>query len=713
MASTETPIASFSSPNGTAEGNGRQQEEASSKNHPSPVEVEYDSPPPSWFFSRGSSKTSNANKNATNNSNTEGEAKQPAFSANISRSDVSSSSSSAKIDQPFSSQQRISGTSTNYTNADWGMVSDNEDDYEGFNFVAVTKSLVDLSYEQVTESKVVTTNDGNGNEDSGSCQRGVLIVDGLSSINSYEEVVGNANHEASELTIPGSDSLPSEIGSIGHHDYDDRDPLFGTIEGVDPPAENPGHQNRSTGFPEFRPLTSRPSFSRIPSRMHTVSIPRFTTRKKNNCEDEGEDKSESGDTTWSSVKVIEERFVRAPLRLLSKRRLQRRTVSMFLVALLLAALSGRSYVVNQRKQREVWEERLRLEAEARERLQAEKEALRLEMELLQEEAAVATARAESLAMEQERLLIQREEAERERTRLLKEENERLERERQNQQRRRQQPWRSDSEDGEGDFGWSFGDDNENCSGKRGNKDGSTTFTVADNCWIKAKADIDFGSCGDESYNFFGDIWKGLWEDWEYYFDEPNSVATAAATSSAGANWQEEGREGGEQYQDDTYYPPQDPLQDLYSVIHTAGQSLVTKMSDFIADEIESSSRTVQDVEDAVSRRYSETTKTVSEAMEVAKEDMRDLSKEALLVLRAAVKKRSNGNNRGSDKTGAPPPNSNNKSEYGVPREEVSTATKPRAQEVTRQELLDAAAAVATLSKTWQETTKSIFAAEDA
>lgn len=712
MASTETPTASFSSPNGTAEGNGRQQEEASSKNHPSPVEVEYDSSPPSWFFSRGSSKASNANKYATNNSNTEGEAKQPPSSENISRSDVSSSSSSAKIDQPSSSQQRISGTITNNTNADWGRVSDNEDDYEGFNFVAVTKSLVDLSYEQVTESKIVTTNDGNGNQDSGSCQRGVLIVDGLSSSNSCEEVVGNANHEASELTIPGSDSLPSEIGSIGHHDYDDRDPLSGTIEGVDPPAENPGHQNQSTGFPEFRPLTSRPSFSRIPSRMRTNldGLCEPKTIKKTNYEDEGEDKSESCDTTWSSVKVIEERFIRAPLRLLSKRRLQRRTVSMFLVALLLAALSGRSYVVNQRKQREVWEERLRLEAEARERLQAEKEALRFEMELLQEEAAVAMARAESLAMEQERLLIQREKAERERTRLLKEENERLEWERQNQQRRRQQPWRSDSEDGEGDFGWSFGDDNEKCSGKRGNKDGSTTFTLADNCWIIAKADVDFGSCGDESYNFFGDIWKGLWEDWEYYFDEPNSVATAAATSSAGADWQEE---GGEQYQDDSYYPPQDPLQDLYSVIHTAGKSLVTKMSDFIADEIESSSRTVQDVEDAVSRRYSETTKTVSEAMEVAKEDMRDLSKEALLVLRAAVKKRSNGNNRGSDKTGAPPPNSNDKSEYGAPQEQESTATKPRAQEVTRQELLDAAAAVATLSKTWQETTKSIFAAEDA
>merc|ERR1712124_200998 len=85
--------------------------------------------------------------------------------------------------------------------------------------------------------------------------------------------------------------------------------------------------------------------------------------------------------------------------------------------------------------------------------------------------------------------------------------------RESQKRRRNQPWRSEIEDDE------YYEYNEECFGHQEGK--PTTFTIADNCWIKAKADINLGSCGGETKRYFSDIWNGLWEDWDYYFDEPS------------------------------------------------------------------------------------------------------------------------------------------------------------------------------------------------
>merc|ERR1712161_143074 len=45
--------------------------------------------------------------------------------------------------------------------------------------------------------------------------------------------------------------------------------------------------------------------------------------------------------------------------------------------------------------------------------------------------------------------------------------------------------------------------------------------------VKAKANINLGSCGDDTKNFFKDIWNGLWysswDDWDTYFDTRSPI----------------------------------------------------------------------------------------------------------------------------------------------------------------------------------------------
>lgn len=565
------------------------------------------------------------------------------------------------------------------------MVSDNdeEDEHEGFNFIAVSNSLLmaGRSFEHVSQSSKQEADDHSGT--SGDKQQGVLIIDGIAS----DASVNNADN--SVLTIPGSESLPSEIGSICEEE-DNSDPLFGHPTGQR--ASEQGHQDmqgdalENSGSDYHQPL------------VHRFLKKLQKTRRLRKVSDASDVDAAFPSSDVSVVRNIDDDFDAAGLvgwdRL--KAFLQKRA---FPILLFVFAMAANYSLVSHRNQRMAWELRLQQEKEATQDILLEKEKLRHEVEALVEDLAVASARADSLAREQERLVLEREEAEKaekERLRLLEEQEERKQQERRNQKRRRQQPWRSEDED----FGWFFDDSNEECGA---NYEGeSSTFTIADNCWIKAKADINLGNCSGETKKCLYDFWSGLWGDWDSYFYEatavesfPNEKSDRSETASMDAgtgyyqigsgddNVGDEDKGSNYQYQDDTYYPEQDPLQDLVSVIHAAGQSFVNTLSSLLSDEADITQKAAKDMEDTAWKKYEEASETISDAIEIAKEDIRELSKEALSALRTAVQK---SNTEGTPK---------------------DTNLSSKAQEITRKGLYDAAAAVTALSNSWQQYAKSL------
>lgn len=699
-------------------GKGKRNEAVSSSpseetgNFPTPT-VTYNAPPASWFFSRGTK----------DNPNKTGE-------QNISETNAQQAVSPPKRKGHSSIKTSTSPNRRNSnTNTDFGMVSDNdeEDECEGFNFVAISNSLLMAgnSYEGNARGNESSKEDADAHSHFGAGSdkhRGVLIMDGVDiSLDGAQDTSMNANPaDTSVLTIPGSDSLPSEIGSIGHNDDDEDHLLDGALEQENQDQPGAMEENHSQNYP---PMVHR--FLKNLQRNRRTRLVSDASDENAGVSVVGND--EEGSTAWYddfsmawSVGSREDRFgFKSFLR-------GRNLTKVLAVSAMAIALACVSFVVSQRNH---WEQRLQQEAEAMARLMAEKESLRQEVELLMEEATIATARADSLAREQERLILQKQEAERaekERIRMLQEKEQRKQKERRNQKRRKEQPWRSTSNDDDG-FEWFFDDSNEECSGRRGD---STSFTIVDNCWFKAKADINLGSCGGETKDYFSSIWNGLWQDWEYYFDEPTAVnAYPVGSSSDGQSGEQysdsnsindyyqlesgdekQDREGaysnqdrGYQYGDDTYYPPQDPLRDVFSVIHSAGQSFVNKLSNLMNDEVEAAETAAREMDEIARRKYAEASKTVADAMVVAKEDIRDLSQEALLALRTAVQKSNSNNYQKTDEKGSP--SSANAKEGASP--------SPPTQEVTRKALFDAATAVTSLSKSWQVYAKSLSVSGEA
>lgn len=653
-----------------------------SANEPS---VKYDPPPASWFFSRGTKDTSKQSKKT----NSENKLPEP------------------PSERKISSSSETQGRNNNVhfpSNVDAGMVSDNEgdddDEHEGFNFIAVSNSLLmaGRSFEHLPESSEHTDELSRSSSDK---HQGVLIVDGVSD---GSDAAGNHNQDASVLTIPGSDSLPSDIGTICHHDDvdDEDDPLFGQggVLAANGTLEQ-GNQDRRDVLEDPYSENQEPLVHRFLKNLQRAHRLRKVSDASDIHADVSVVRNEDDEISMTTVETQVDRFRRGVLKVLYGERPLPIALIGFAMAM---AFLGYFSAVSERKYREALELRLLKQEEANLNMRLKNMDLNLEIESLVEEAAVAAARAESLAKEQERLILEREatdKAEKQRVRLLQEQEQRKQQERKNQKRRRQQPWRSDDES----FGWFFDDDNEECSSN--NEGGSTTYTIADNCWIKAKADIDLGNCGGETRDRISSFWAGLWEDWDYYYFDERTRSDAVESFPNGENDQngndlneldngyyqigsgedEQEGEGAFEYQDDTYYPPQDPLQDLFSVIHAAGESFVSKLSNLMSDEVESTQKAAREMEETAWRKYEQASDTVVSAMEIAKEDMRELSKEALLSLRTVIQK-SNAS----------------------PDEERGAKPSAETQSVTRKGLNDAAIAVASLSKSWQEYAKSLSVA---
>lgn len=649
----------------------------------------YDTPPTSWFFNRGS-------KDNSDHSEMENET----YSENYTQGKEDDSSPSPNNHHPSSgTEHHDSSTYQPNSNPDCGMVSDNDDeedddDFERFDFVAISKSLMltDPSFDHVKANQNEPPKfDSDVKSLGASGDQGLLILDATDTNSEDSRLAVAPNHhnpDASMLTVPGSDSLPSDIGSISSGD--------GILE-EDNQNEQDADDTEEPQQPNYPPLINR-FFNNLRQnrRLRLVS----DASDENNGENASGVSIVRDDDEFSmawTMSSIEDHFCAIPRKFFWRRR----SLIFFLGVLFGAGLLRQYALISFRKHRKRWIQRIETEKESMQRLLVEHESLRREMEILVEEAAVATARAESLAREQARLLIQRQEAEKaekERIRLLQEQEQKKRKER---ERRREQPWRSTS--GKDDeFRWFFEDGDEKCFKHRDGE--SATFTIADNCWVKAKADVNLGNCGSDTKDYFSDIWKNLFRDWEFYFNDPTSSSAIERYStsmndgesnggydkdynkiSGGNDEQNRDRDYDDQerhyqYEDDTYYPPEDPLQDLISIIQSAGESFVDKLTNLVNNEVESSQTIAQEMEETITRRFLAASQTVSDAIEFAKEDIGDLSVEVLSVLRTAVQKNGSGNN--------------NKKFHSTQGENPSTPT----QEVTRKGLFDAATVLSMLSK---------------
>jgi hypothetical protein len=530
---------------------------------PGPEAVTYNPPPASWFFSRGST-----NNNNNNNNNTD----EVLFSAKKDATSPEKSKLSPVLTNDEGEEAKRSSTNNPRKHPDWGMVSDNEDeqqlkdetmdeeeDHEGFNFIAVSNSLLmaGRSFEHVEDS--VEQQNTNHSESETENNRGVLIVDGIGMGGDEETTVAvngnyhgstsnNNTNDASILTIPGSDSLPSDIGTISHHDEEDEDPLL----------EGNHHE-------EVDELTfGLPYFQNYPPLVHRFLRNLQQSSNRLRLVTNATDCSEVDGPVSSDVSVVDhanESMTECSI-------FRRKGLFVLLAGVVLCA--GTTFWTSHQA---AWENRLRLEEEARGRLLQENEALLAEMEALLEEAAVATVRADSLAKEQERLLLERDNAEAA-YRLVLEEQEEMKLRQQEQQQHHGNEHFHKSNDGDG-FSWSSDDPGEECGGHHDG--GPTSFTLADNCWFKAKASIDVGSCGNKSKCYFKRSWNAFLEDWVYHYYDGGEDGD---TSVSHRDQQHEDEYDHYRFQDDTYYPPQDPLKDLFSVLYSAGQSFTSAGQSF-------------------------------------------------------------------------------------------------------------------------------------
>mmetsp|Transcript_19283 Transcript_19283/g.40617 ORF Transcript_19283/g.40617 Transcript_19283/m.40617 type:complete len:841 (+) Transcript_19283:171-2693(+) len=779
--------------------------------------VTYNPPPTYWLFGRGNSSKSN-NNNASSNKLAKQDLAENTAAPSPAQEETAAvdSSSPPLLVSPLPSPPSSSAKQQQHHLDNWKMVSDNEDedddnDHEAFNFVPISNSLLmaGRAFDNVNANVASLLSSGregaeendDGKNTTNSCSRdgisssfwnvgvdvdvnvnvneqqhheggvGVLIVNGIVGKDGCQETetdnihINNNTNGASFLTLPGSDSLPSEIGTISYHDdYEDDDedcPFLGEqgnknddknvdVDGrpgfsvdVDVDAVENDQELREEApwqGPSRLPLVHRflndlhqqsRRRSRLPSDMNADVN---ATGDKNEDEIENasskdggrnqrvpstgvdaqnDDRSEAG-TIDPSYSVAENTAAKLwpslllPLSssstfVLSSSARKPRFLLLLLVLFVISAASfaGNSVAKRQRKLQETWEERLRFEEHQTAKLYAETKRLQEGMQALLEEAAMANAKAESLAKEQERLLLERRILEQavtsadERLRLLEEEREKQQQKDSRQQQRSRRRNNDDadaSSSSRGRFGWFFDDENENCRGHQ--DDDPSSFTLVDNCWFKAKASIDFGSCGDETKDYFKGIWNGLWEDLEnlYNFDSASGTIQDGSTTTAGAvepystkrEEEEEGqrrpRDNGQddyqyQYQttDDTYYPPEDPLKDLYSALHSAGHSFVAKLTRLMTEEAETTD------ED------SESSKAVAFRGKLSEEEYKNV----LSTLRAVAI-------------------NNNRNKNGEWHNNTKTTTNSLVaiQQVTQKGLLDAADALTSLSKAWQENTKS-------
>ncbi|KAL3912909.1 MAG: hypothetical protein SGILL_006702, partial [Bacillariaceae sp.] len=302
-------------------------------------------------------------------------------------------------------------------------------------------------------------------------QGGTLILDGDES-NTHHNI---PDSDAS-LTIPDSDALPSDPGTIDgsnsgrNESGSNNTSRDGNWEHLDSDDDDEDGTAGAGDSQHNRRLRFQRNL-RKGKRWYNQHVRPFAAKLFPRKEGEAEDVSDS--LTFSAfTAATAPKFMKST------------GFTLLMVALFLLLLPAYSYFHLARSARLAEERWQQLQMENG-RLQQQEELLKQELETLQEEAALAMAKATSLHREHEK-------------------------------------WKllhgtTDNKD----F-YFAGEGNEDCD-----KD---SFSILDNCWVKAKARVDLGDCGDASKDFFKNMWDNLWSselwgggdafaeysDWDYY-----------------------------------------------------------------------------------------------------------------------------------------------------------------------------------------------------
>jgi hypothetical protein len=461
-------------------------------------------------------------------------------------------------------------------------------------------------------------------------QGGTLILDGETSTSP-----GNENNSDASLTIPDSDNMPSDPGTIDgaaaaatRETSNDRNNSNWEHLESDDEEDHEEHSQRRRLIRNLRQGRN----------LYNQTVRPWVARLFPNMQEDPENANEGAyyDLQWgefSSFTAATPKFMRSTgFGLLM--------VACFL--LLLPAYSYHSLIRSARNHEERW----KFLQEENARLQQREEKLRIEMQLLQEEAAAAMAKATSLSREHEKWKL----------------------------------LHGATGNGGNNKDFYFPDEAEEC-----NED---SFTVLDNCWVKAKANVQLGDCGDGTKDFFKNLWDNIWSsdlwggdtfadyaDWEYYAygadvdDTPHSAMEPYSPCD----------ENGETCQE----AEMDPLGAVFSAISSAGHSFSDKLSQLMHEEAANTRKSAAELEDAIHKGFNQASVAISQAMAATKKDIQALSQEVLTTLNAAVP-------RMQQQEDTPPPQD-----------------REKPQTVTRKGLFDAANALNSLSKTWNEAVASM------
>lgn len=466
---------------------------------------------------------------------------------------------------------------------------------------------------------------------------GVLILDGISHTGS----TGGGGEDPSTLSIPGSESMPSDPGTIHQSDEDD---LLEEYEDDDKDHTSDANWELDHLGSNIRHYARRLLASNRPHSNNNNNNGRRHHRRGHGGHGGRSNRHRPSTTSvhrrglWSTVAV----------------------------ALLVVGGGAGVYHLQQRQlaQKRVLQQALMEMQLQNQRLLEEEEALRVKLQAVQEEARAAAAAALAAELEAEEL----------RTSTASSSN---------GYRHPHKKQKTTAGNGGHDFDWSKVDD---CDAD------ASSFTVMDNCWVKAKANVQMGDCGDGTLEYFKDLWNGLWENidasfssltdqhWALLYDDEMQMPHDSTDDEN----DEDPYKTYHDYQEE-YIPQHDPLGHLMEAIQSAGQTVGAKFAQLMKDE----ATRVEDIEPVIHDGISQTSDALKEAMNKAKQDVHYLSQEALTALNAAFSVK--GHHRHQDGY-----------DEGGTKQDVEDKQSPP-QAVTRKGLFDAVSALSALTKTWQET----------
>ena len=212
------------------------------------------------------------------------------------------------------------------------------------------------------------------------------------------------------------------------------------------------------------------------------------------------------------------------------------------------------------------------------------------------------------------------------------------------------------------------------------------FTIVDNCWVKAKADIKLGACGEETQESVKDFAKRAWENWGAFWNDSLSTDAAAMLGAVGAvghaiNKAATSHDDSTNTRAKRRKRRRETLNDATSFVSSfplAFGEAISDASKSISSKVSSLVDSLDEVESAADAKVRQASEALSEALDAASEamtfELKELSEDPLKYFASAV--------QGASKTAKP-------------------------ERVTMQGLFNAADAVTSASKTVSESTGEV------